>query len=59
MTRYTSTGNARAHIVAPGYRYESAQHARLEREADPINYRMIIAGPLLALVWILIFGGVL
>lgn len=36
MRRFTSTGNARPHIVHTGYRHESPQWAKLERpEGEP------------------------
>lgn len=32
--RYHTAGNSRPHIVQGGYRYQSAQHARLETDPE-------------------------
>lgn len=48
MSRFTSTGNAKPHIVHHGYRHESPQWARLERpEGEPplwVGALIVVAG---------------
>lgn len=52
-TRHTTHGNSRSHIVHPGYRYESAQHARFER---PDGEPSLFVGTLIVLAVFAVIG---
>lgn len=61
MTRITTSGNRRPHVVAPGYKYESQRNARFERpEGEPsllVGTLILLAGFAAVAGLVLLIGG--
>lgn len=54
MTRFTTHGNSRPHVVQDGYRHSLRVPGPLQRDPEPSRVAMplVLVGLFLALVWV-------